>query len=139
MTCLQLIISSVFILLMNSGGETKEHPIQGKWYQSSRFYLEFGSNHALYAEQQPGPANKKIIRDSGTYQVENDSTLVMVFLPDNKPEKFIFKIKDSLLLLLHPYHEVRADKEIELYDSSFYHRNPMYPAYHIEQLYKLEE
>jgi hypothetical protein len=121
---------------VNYGCGEKNNHIQGRWYQSSHFHLEFRSDNSLFAEQQPGPANKRVLIDSGTYKIENDSTLEMLFLRDNEPRNFTFKIKDSILLLIHSYEEVVEEKKVQLYDSAFYHRDPKYPVYHIEQLYK---
>jgi hypothetical protein len=136
MNCRQMVVLVIFSLFLSYGCGKKNHAIHGKWYQSSDFYLEFRPDNSLYAEQQPGPANKSVLRDSGTYQIKTDSTLEMFFLGDNAPGNFIYKIKDSILVIIHPYEEFINDKKVQLYDSAFYHLNPKYPVDHIEQLYK---
>lgn len=104
-------------------------PIVKVWRYDDKFTLEFKSNGSFNTSWN---VNADSIKSThGNYSIERDSILTLNTLENKSSETYFFKIKDSILFLVH-----HNKSESHEFDTTYYHLNPKYSQYHIEQLYK---
>ncbi len=124
-----------FIAFISCHSKTNmKQKICNKWYQGKEFYLEFKEDG--HFQQEFYVNEDTILKHNGTYSSKNDSLLKVHYLDIDADHEFGYMVKDSILLLVYHLDVKKEDAPVESGDSTYYHLNPYYTTYEMEQIFK---